>query len=58
MRALGVTTNMMKMKKGPFMVSPRSFAKSSLVDVIAGQKATLGHPTHKLMYSLVFANLP
>ena len=36
LRALGVTTKMMKMKKGPFMVSPRSFAKSSLVDLIAG----------------------
>ena len=57
LRALGVTTKMMKMKKGPFMVTPRDFAKSSLVDLIAGEKATFGHPRHKLMNSLVFANL-
>ena len=57
LRALGVTTKMMKMKKGPFMISPRSFAKESLVDLISGEKATFGHPRHKLMNSLVFANL-
>ena len=48
---------MMKMKKGPFMVTPRDFAKSSLVDLLAGEKATFGHPRHKLMHSLVFSKL-
>ena len=30
LRPFGVTTKMMKMKRGPFMVSPRSFAQQSL----------------------------
>lgn len=57
LRALGVTTKMMKFKKGPFMVSPRAFARSSLVDLLAGETASFGHPRHKLMNSLMFTKL-
>ena len=57
LRALGVTTKMMKFKKGPFMVTPRSFARTSLVDVIAGESYSFGHPRHKLMDSLMFSKL-
>jgi short-subunit dehydrogenase len=54
-RAFGVTTNMMKFKKGPFMVDPRSFARQSLADVYGGQITTFGHFKHKVMESLGFA---
>lgn len=33
---LGVTTKMMKMKKGPFMITPRQCASSIIADMLAG----------------------
>lgn len=44
----GVTTKMMKMKKGPFMITPRQCATASLADLLAGQKQTFTHMKHKI----------
>ena len=54
MRPFGVTTKMMKMKKGPFMISPRAFAKESLGELLAGHDVSFGHSRHKAMVSLAF----
>jgi short-subunit dehydrogenase len=55
-RPFGVTTRMMRMKKGPFMISPRECAVASLADMLAGKKVTFGHYKHKLS-SLAFEYL-
>lgn len=47
-RPFGVTTKMMKMKKGPLMITPRDCAYSSLADALAGKKLTYSHFKHKL----------
>ena len=46
-RPFGVTTKMMKMKKGPLMITPRECALSSLADLLAGHEATFSHFKHK-----------
>jgi short-subunit dehydrogenase len=47
-RPFGVTTKMMKMKKGPFMITPIECAKSSLSDMLAGEKTSFSGLKHKL----------
>jgi 17beta-estradiol 17-dehydrogenase / very-long-chain 3-oxoacyl-CoA reductase len=47
-RPFGVTTYMMKMKKGPFMITPRVCAFSSLADLLAGKKTTFTGFKHKI----------
>ena len=52
----GVTTAMMKMKKGPFMITPRECVLSSLSDLLGKERASFGHMKHKLS-STAFHNL-
>ena len=55
-RPFGVTTFMMKMKKGPYMITPRVCAFSSLADLLAGSKVTFSGFKHKLS-SVAFQHL-
>lgn len=50
----GVTTKMMMMKKGPFMVNPRQCVKATLADLIGGKTTTFGAFKHKLSAALGF----
>ncbi len=52
-RPFGVTTKMMKMKKGPLMITPRECALTSLADMLAGHDITFSHFKHKVS-SLMF----
>jgi hypothetical protein len=47
-RPFGVTTKMMKMKKGPFMITPMECAKSTIADTLAGDKITYTGAKHKM----------
>ena len=47
---------MMKMKKGPYMITPRVCAFSSLADLLAGNKVTFSGFKHKLS-SVAFQHL-
>jgi short-subunit dehydrogenase len=47
-RPFGVSTKMMKFKKGPFMITPRQCAFSALADMLAGETFTFTHFKHKL----------
>ena len=47
-RPFGVTTKMMKMKKGPFMITPMDCAKSIMADTLAGEKITYSGAKHKM----------
>jgi short-subunit dehydrogenase len=42
-RPFGVATRMMKMKKGPFMVTPRQCVVSIIADLLGGQTTTFSH---------------
>jgi hypothetical protein len=55
-RPFGVCTQMMKMKKGPYMITPRQCAFSALADTLAGNKTTFTHLKHKLS-SVAFQHL-
>lgn len=55
-RPFGVTTKMMKMKKGPFMITPRQCATSTLADLLGGEKLSFGHFKHWLS-SIAFQKL-
>lgn len=48
LRPFGVTTKMMKMKKGPLMITPRECAKSALIEMVDGHITSFGHSKHKL----------
>jgi len=39
---------MMKMKKGPLMITPRECAKSALIEMVDGHITSFGHSKHKL----------
>lgn len=52
----GVTTAMMQMKKGPYMITPRQCAKSSIADLLAGEKLSFSGFKHKLS-SVAFQKL-
>lgn len=55
-RPFGVTTAMMQMKKGPYMLTPRQCAISSIADLLAGEKQTFSGLKHK-MSSVAFQHL-
>lgn len=55
-RPFGVTTAMMQMKKGPYMITPRQCATSSIADLLAGQKQSFSGFKHKLS-SVAFQHL-
>ena len=44
----------MNMKRGPFMVSPRSFVQQSLGELLGGNITSFGHFKHKVMDSAGF----
>ena len=48
---------MMAMKKGPWMVTPRAYAKASLGEMLAGKATSFGVLRHQVMHSILFANL-
>lgn len=54
-RPFGVATKMMQMKKGPFMITPRQCAISSLTDLVGGETTTFSHLKHKLSSTLAFS---
>lgn len=47
-RPFGVTTKMMKMNKGPMMITPRECAFHSIADTLAGESTSFSHFKHKL----------
>lgn len=57
LRPFGVSTKMMAMKKGPWMVTPRAYAKASLGEMLAGKATSFGVLRHQVMHSILFANL-
>lgn len=54
-RPFGVATKLMRMKKGPFMITPRQCVMGTMVDLLGGEVATFGHIRHKLSSTLGFA---
>ena len=49
----GVTTKMMRMKKGALMITPRECVNATLADLLAGKTSTFGYWKHKLNSSLM-----